>query len=98
MQDTSTKVSERVEEKNDTCPYLKQCLRISNNVEQPPPSCHLCLARASHNHIEVSVEVVEEFNHLRQDRVVWIGICVRLAGVRFDDCVEKYLQRVRKVY
>ena len=50
--------------------YFKQRLWVPHNVEQTAPVRHFGLARAPHNDIESDVEVVQKFNHGREDAVL----------------------------
>lgn len=62
--------------------YFEQRLWIPYNVEQTAPVRHLSLASAPYNDIESNVEVVQKFNHRRED-VVLGARCRILAGWRF---------------
>ena len=59
--------------------YFEQRLWVPNNVEQTAPVRHFGLTRAPHNDVQSDVEVIQKFNHGREDAVLGAR-CQILAG------------------
>lgn len=80
--------------------YLEKYFRVTYNIEEPPPPCHLRLPCTSNNNVQRNIKVIQKLDDVGQEAVagatgsiasVLVIASVTQRRIRLDDRVQQNL-------